>query len=58
MLERHFLLYITNHLNECHPLSNKQGGFQSGKSTITALLSVTHDYVQALEAGHEVCSIF
>ena len=58
MLERHFHQYITNHLNECHPLSNKQWGFQSGKSTITALLSVTHDWFQALEAGQEVCSIF
>ena len=50
--------YITNHLNEYHPLSNKQWGFQSGKSTTTALLSVTHDWFQALEAGQEVCSIF
>ena len=58
MLERHFHQYITNHLHECHPLSNKQWGFQSGKSTITALLSVTHDWFQALEAGQEVCSIF
>ena len=58
MLERQFHLYVTKHLNECHPLSNKQWGFQSGKSTVTALLSVTHDWFQALEAGQEVCSIF
>ena len=57
MFERHFHQYITNHLNEYHPLSNKQWGFQSGKST-TAPLSVTHDRFQALEAGQEVCSIF
>ena len=43
MLERHFHQYIINHLNEYQPLSNKQWGFQSGKSTTTALLSVTHD---------------
>ena len=58
MLEHHFHHYITNHLNEYHPLSNKQWGFQSGKSTTTGLLSVTHDWFQALEAGQEVCSIF
>ena len=58
MLERHFHQYITKHLNEYHPLSNKQWGFQSGKSTTTALLSVTHDWFQALENGQEVCSIF
>ena len=58
ILERHFHQYITNHLNEYHPLSNKQWGFQSGKSTTTALLSVTHDWFQALEARQEVCSIF
>ena len=51
MLERHSHQYITNHLNKYHPLSNKQWGFQSGKSTTTALLSVTHDWFQALEAG-------
>ena len=58
MLERHLHQYVTNHLNEHHPLSNKQWGFQSGKSTVTALLSVTHDWFQALESGQEVCSIF
>ena len=58
MLERHFHQYITKHLNEHHPLSNKQWGFQSRKSTVTALLSVTHDWFQTLEAGQEVRSIF
>ena len=59
MLERHFHQYIINHLNEYQPLSNKQWGFQSGKSTTTALLLVTHDWFQALEAGQEeMCSIF
>ena len=56
MLERHLHQYITNHLNEHHHLSNKQWGFQSGKSTVVALLSVTHDWFQALESGQEVCS--
>ena len=58
MLERHFHQHVTKNLNEYHPLSNKQWGFQSGKSTVTVLLSVAHDWFQALEAGQEVCSIF
>ena len=58
MQKRHLHQFITNHLNDHHPLSNKQWGFQSGKSTVAALLSVTHDWFQALEYGQEVCSIF
>lgn len=56
MLERHFHHYITKHLNDHHPLSNKQWGFQSGKSTVAALFSVTHDLFQELKSGQEVCS--
>ncbi len=56
MLERHLHQYITNHLNEHHLLVNKQWGFQFGKSTVAALLSVTHDWLQALETGQEVCA--
>ena len=43
LLERHIHQVITTHLNETRPLSNKQWGFQPGKSTVTALLTVTHD---------------
>jgi len=36
MLEHHFHQYITNYLNDHHPLSNKQiiWSFQTGKSTV------------------------
>ena len=30
----------------------------TGKSTVAALLSVTHDWFQAPQSGQEVCSIF
>ena len=43
LLERHIHEVVISHLNETCPLSNKQWGFQSGKSTVTALLAVTHD---------------
>ena len=58
LLERHIHRAITTHLNEIRPLSNKQWGFQPGKSTVTALLAVTHDWFKALESRHNVCSVF
>ena len=58
LLERHIHQVITIHLNENRPLSNMQLGFQSGKSTVTALLAVTHDWFKALESRHNVCSVF
>ena len=58
LLERHIHQAITTHLNEIRPLSNKQWGFQPGKSTVTALLAVTHDWLKALESRHNVCSVF
>ena len=58
ILERHFHQHITSYLSEANPLSNKQWGFQAGKSTVTALLSVTHEWFKILESGQEVGSIF
>ena len=39
-------------------LSATQWGFPSGRSTVTALLSVTQDWFTALESGKEICAIF
>ena len=58
MLERHFHHLITTHLNDNKPLSNSQWGFQAGKSTVTSLLNITHEWFQALERGQDICSIF
>ena len=58
LLERHFYHHITNVLNKFRPLCNIQWGFQDGKSTVTALLNVTHDWLKVLEDGKEVCSVF
>ena len=40
------------------PLSNRQWGFLPGRCTSSALLSVSHDWLQQLELGNEVCSVF
>ena len=58
LLERHIHEVVISHLNETCPLSNKQWGFQSGKSTVTALLAVTHDWFRTLESRQDVGSIF
>ena len=39
VLERHVHSIISQHLAQHHPLSNSQWGFQSGKSTVSALLT-------------------
>ena len=58
MLERHIHQYITTSLSVTNPLSNGQWGFQTGRSTITALLSVTHEWFKVLESGQELFSVF
>ena len=58
MLEHHVHYLITEHLSSNHPLASTQWGFQSGKSTATALQTTTCDWLKELEAGKEVCSVF
>ena len=58
LLEKHFFSLITEHLDEHHPLSPAQWGFQKGKSTITALLSATHDWLSQLDQNKDICCVF
>ena len=58
VLERSFHMLILDHLNQHHPLSNCQWGFQAKKSTVSALISTTHDWLQQLEAGKEIGAVF
>ena len=58
MLESHAHCLIIEHLSANHPLANTQWVFQSGKSTVTALLTTTYDWFKEVEAGKEVCSVF
>ena len=58
MLERHVHQYITTSLSVTNPLSNGQWGFQTSRSTITALLSVTHEWFKVLVSGQELFSVF
>ena len=58
LLERHIHQLLSQHLSANSPLSNRQWGFLPGRCTSSALLSVTHDWLQQLELGNEVCSVF
>ncbi len=54
VLEWHFCFLISEHLSATSPLPNCQWGFQRGKSTISALLHTTHDWLEHLEKGAEI----
>ena len=58
LLERHVHKILAEHLCTHHPLSNSQWGFSVGKSTVTALLTTTHEWFQQLEEGKEICAVF
>ena len=58
VLERHFHLLISEHISVHSPLSTCQFGFQSGKSAISALLSVTQDWFKHLEKRQDIGAVF
>ena len=58
LLEKHIYGLMYEHLSNHHLLSDSQRGFRSGRSTVTALLLVTEEWLSALEYGQEVCAVF
>ena len=58
VLECHLCAHISERLSEHSSLANCQWGFQEGKSTVSALLHVTHDWFQQLERNCEVGAVF
>ena len=58
LLERHVHQILFDFLSISYPLSVRQWGFLPGRCTAPALLTVTHDWLQQVEMGNEVCSIF
>ena len=49
LLEKHMYNIMYHHLVNNNQLSDSQWGFRSGRSTVCALLSVTHDWFAELE---------
>ena len=58
VLEYAIYQIIFQHLCLNWPISSKQWGFLPGRSTTSALLSVTNDWLQQLDQGHDVCSVY
>ena len=58
VLENHVHHIIAKHVSTNPQFANVQWGFQSGKSTVTALLETTYDWFQTLDSGKEVCAVF
>ena len=58
ILERHMHKLLLDHFNSCHPISSRQCGFMAGRSTTSALLTVTHDILNSIDDGDEVCTVF
>ena len=58
VLEKHIHNVIFEHLTRHHPLSDCQWGFRSGRSTVSALLSTVHHWLQLMESGKDVCAVF
>ena len=58
LLERHVSDIILEHISTNSPISNHQWGFMHHRSSTGALISVVHDWLQALNDGHEICVIF
>ena len=58
VLEHVVYQYIFQHLCLTWPISSKQWGFLPGRSTTSALLSVTHNWLQQLDLGYDVCTMY
>ena len=49
---------ILKHVESSNPLVLQQWRFRSGRSTVLALLDVTYNWLQMLDTGKEVCTVF
>ena len=58
VLEKHIFSLTVEHLEDHYPLSDCQWGFRPGRSTVSALLSITHEWLRLLESGYDICAIF
>ena len=57
ILEHHVSDIILDHICDAYPISDQQWGFMHHHSSTSALISVIHDWLYALDNGHEVCVV-
>ena len=58
LLEKFIHSRISEHLAEHAPIPDAQWGFQKGKSTVTALLSTTHDWLMQIDQRKDIYCVF
>ena len=58
VMERVIYRLIFQHLCTNWPISSSQWGFLPGQSSISALLLVTHDWLQQLDQSHDICTVY
>ena len=57
-MERIVFKYLYNHLTDNFILSENQSGFQPGRSTVTQLVEIFHEFCKSMEAGKEIRVVF
>ena len=57
-LEKHVSTLVRDHLAITTLISSSQWGFMPERSTISALITVVNEWLQALDEGNEICVIF
>ena len=58
LLEKHIYELILHHLQANDVLTASQWGFLEGRSTVTALIKCTDDWLKYLEGRNDVCAVF
>ena len=58
LLEKHISEIILQQLQGQHTINQHQWGFRSSRSTVGALLNVTHNWLWSLNNGKEICAVF
>ena len=58
VLERHIHSLIFSFITENSLISDCQWGFMPHRSTTSALCSITHNWLSAMNDGNEICSVF
>ena len=58
VFEKHIYSLLMDHLVDNCPISDRQWGYQAGKSTTTALAATTHVWQSHLDAGRDVAAVF
>ena len=58
VLERHIFNYLYHFCTVNQILSDSQFGFRPGRSTKSALLSITHSWLSSLDSHNSLCAVF